>query len=82
MKIKLYDNFELQEVGEYDAGDDTTFIEPIFNWKDREQAIRTFWTVYGHLPTGGVSSLMDFDDEKIAQEHLDFFNELLKGNKE
>ena len=72
----LYDNFECSEVGEFDFGDDTTFIQPIFP-EDREEAIRTFWTVYGHLPEGGVLALMDFDDEEIAKEHAEFFNGLL-----
>ena len=73
----LYDNFELQECAEFIDENFNTCIESVFDDGDKENAINVFWTIYGHLPEGGVSALIDFQDEEIAREHLDFFNGLL-----
>lgn len=77
----LYDGFEVQLVGEFNNGGDN-FCESIEFADDREamieEAIQTFWTVYGHLPEGGVEAIADFHSEKDADRLCDFLNHLLK----
>lgn len=63
----LYDNFEISKVAEYQDADGTTFCEPVIGYDIPDDAIRTFWTVYGHVPSGGVDALLDFDDMEAAE---------------
>lgn len=75
----LYDNFELSKVAEYPAGEGTCCEALLDGEELPEGATRVFWTVYGHLPEGGVRALIDFDEEEDAIKHYEFFMELLKG---
>jgi len=79
--MKLYDYFEYEAVAEYPDTDCTTRCEPIIGWKHGdpypdEECLRVFWTIYGHLPSGGVRALMDFDDYDDFLKHAEFFKEL------
>lgn len=81
MKV-LYDNFEVSLVGEFDEGRGT-FCERLDVYSEEEQsilkeeAIATFWTVYGHKPDGTVDAIGDFNNEEYANQLCDFFNHLL-----
>lgn len=68
--IQTYDGLELSAVAEYEDKDGTKYCERV---DDPQEA--QFWSVYGHLPEGGVECLEDFDKE---QEASDFANMLLK----
>lgn len=75
----LYDDFEIEKVGEFNF-DGETHVEVIHTPADEENALSVFWTVYGHLPTGGVRALMDFEDEADARKHYTFFKTLLRNS--
>lgn len=64
----LYDNFEIAKVAEYQDADGTTFCEPIIGDDVPEGAIRAFWTVYGHVPSGGVDALFDCVTLELAED--------------
>ncbi len=79
----LYDKFEFEAVAEYNGGDDiikVTHCEPIIGWKkgdpDPEGCVKVFWTIYGHLPEGGVRALMDFYNYDDYLKHVEFFDGL------
>ena len=80
----LYDGFEIQKVGEYPDPNDSgkTFCEPIFDpiLEDGVEPLKIFWTIYGHLPEGGVEALIDQDDEDDATEIYEFFCDMLKSH--
>lgn len=68
--IQSYDGLEIAPVAEYEDKDGSKFCEPV---DDPKQA--HFWSVYGHIPEGGVECLEDFDTGKEA---LNFANRLLR----
>ena len=84
MKI-MYDNFEVQYVGEFNDGNGGTFMSPIFYESEKSEAINTFYTVYGHvatelkhIPKGGVEALSDFSNQDLANQLCNFLNHLLE----
>jgi hypothetical protein len=79
----LYDAFEVQHVAEYPDPNGGTFCEPIMDEKDFNddkvlRTFRTFWTLYGHRPEGGVNALIDDDSRGYIMEHYEFFTNILK----
>ena len=90
----MYDAFELELVAEYDCHDGTTACEPYFQATDYPEGfdenpnapefleecdvLRFFWTIYGHLPEGGVEALIDSDNYKHIKKQFDFFVKLLE----
>jgi len=78
----LYDAFEIHKVCEFHDRDMNRYEEIVdedFQLRDDEDAIRMFWTVYGHLPSGGVEGLVDRDEKYEAEEVLAFFEACLKA---
>jgi hypothetical protein len=83
--IMRFDNFELARVAEFQDGS----CEPI-TWDDRQQARievdgsckRTFWTIYGHLPEGGVDAIVDVDDQAQAQATYELLQALIPAARE
>ena len=76
----MFDAFELQRVAEYTAPDGCTYCEVLTDKEVTSQelkCLRIFWTVYGHLPTGGVEALVDRDTEEDATRIFNFFEGLL-----
>ncbi len=67
--IQSYDGLEIAPVGEYEDKDGSKFCERV---DDPQEA--HFWSVYGHLPEGGVECLEDFATE---QEAIAFSKQLL-----
>jgi hypothetical protein len=67
--IQSYDGLELAPVSEYEDKEGCRFCERVDDPQDAH-----FWSVYGHLPVGGVECLEDFPSE---QEAMDFANHLL-----
>jgi len=59
--IKSYDGLELAPVAEYQEADGRSFCERVDDPRDGH-----FWSVYGHLPVGGVECLEDFRSEQEA----------------
>lgn len=81
MKNLLYDNFELDQIGEYSDNHGSTFCEPLNNIDDDEDCLRVFWTVFGHLPAGGRNTIGDFDNLKDAGKLYEFLCLLLATHK-
>lgn len=75
----LYDGYEIATVGEYDQHDGTTACEPLDSEDDdpcdNDDLVNVFYTVYGHLPKGGVQAIADLNDERAA---VALFNHLCK----
>jgi len=67
--IHNYDGLELSPVAEYTDKEGVKFCERVDDASNAH-----FWSVYGHLPEGGVECFEDFPSE---QEALDFANQLL-----
>ena len=66
--IHGYDGLELAPVAEYEDKDGFKFCERVDDPREAQ-----FWSVYGHLPEGGVECLEDFPTEQEATafaEHL------------
>ena len=61
LNLALYDDVEIQPVA-YDKDGD--YHEPL-PYDEKDKAV--FWTVYGHLKTGGVDALVDCVDEENAE---------------
>lgn len=82
-KDMLYDGYELQMVAEYPDPNGGTFCEPVLDVEySDDNAIRQFWTVYGHLPSGGVEAIADKDDQCDALKlynHLTRLHSALEG---
>lgn len=78
---QLYDNFEVQFVGEFNNGHEN-FCEVILENDEKEtrieEALTTFWTLYGHRPEGGVEAIGDFNDEQYTLKLCNYFNSLLE----
>ncbi len=75
----LYDNFEIQRVGEFDGDNGEILVEPIFDDGVCDDTYRrVYWTVYGHKPEGGVEALADRDRAEDAAEVYDYFMMLLR----
>lgn len=79
----LYNAFELQKMGEYSDNHGGTFCEPILDpiLEDDEEALRVFWVIQGHMPEGGVETLIESDDEVGILAQFDFFCTLLECYK-
>ena len=94
----LYDSFELELVAEYYLNDGTTACEPFFTDEilpddfdinpnnpetlEKFNVLKFFWTIYGHLPNGGVEALIDGSDYRHIKEQYDFLNTLLISYQE
>ena len=61
--IHDYDGLELAPVAEYEDKDGFKFCEPV---DDPQEA--KFWSVYGHMPEGGVECLEDFPTKARAED--------------
>lgn len=59
LNLVLYDDVEVQPVIE-----EENYCEPL-PYSEKDKA--SFWTVYGHLKTGGVDALVDCVDEQNAE---------------
>ena len=84
-----FDAYELNAVQEMDG-----FCEPVYDIKDQKTMDEInretpenetyFWTVYGHLPEGGVNAIADFsklDDAEWLYNELMFALEKRKESK-
>ena len=78
--MKRFDHYEISKVAEYmgDEPDGKTFCEQVDDDFETEptayrtdEPIRTFWTLYGHLPEGGVMAIADREDKASCEELLD-----------
>jgi len=61
--IHSYDGLELSGVAEYEDENGNTYCERV---SDPEEA--KLWSIYGHLPEGGVECLEDFTTRQEACE--------------
>ncbi len=78
MKL-LYDNFEIEKVGEFSGDEGMTLVEPISNDGVCDDTYdHVFWTVYGHKPDLGMIALVDRDCEEDALEIYNFLMILLE----
>lgn len=70
--FKPYDAYEISRVHKFSDNAGGTFCEPVRDWDDYhcEEAIATFWTVYGHVEGEGVESIKDFDTNEQAVAFL------------
>lgn len=74
---KGFDAFEIEECVEYYTPDrSSTFVERFLGDDIEQERLHKnyksdFWTLYGHLPTGGVLAIGDFKTEADAQEILE-----------
>ncbi|MCG7911712.1 MAG: hypothetical protein JAY82_18255 [Candidatus Thiodiazotropha taylori] len=68
--IHSYDGLELAPVAEYEGKESCKFCERVDDPKDAQ-----LWSVFGHLPEGGVECLEDFPTEREA---FNFANSLLE----
>ena len=75
--IHGYDGLELAPVAEYEDKDGIKYCERMDHPKDAQ-----FWSVYGHLPEGGVECFEDFKTEQeasaFAEKLLSMFPNLRK----
>ena len=75
--IHSYDGLELAPVAEYEDKDGVKYCERVDDPSDAQ-----FWSVYGHLPEGGVQCLEDYDTEQeasaFAEQLLSLFPNLHK----
>lgn len=74
---RRFDNYEISKVAEYaedpPAEDGrTTYCEPIGDDEEKpEGALRVMWTLYGHLPEGGVMAIADCSTKADCEEIRD-----------
>ena len=59
-----FDGFEMNACQEFNAGEPDAYIEAVIG--EPIPGVPVFWTVYGHLPEGGVEALIDFVNEGDA----------------
>ena len=77
-----FDRFEVEKVAEYANPKGGTFCEAVTASNENdEDAIRTFWTLYGHTPNQGVEALIDNEDEDYIRALCVYFNGLIKKAK-
>lgn len=92
----LYDDFEIMAVAvRYDASSTSTYCEPITNDEDlplpedpnetgyleKIDALRVFWTIYGHVDGRGVEAFIDIADRERAGKVSEFLLNLLQARK-
>lgn len=90
----MFDNFELYKVAEFNDNHGGTFCEMIIDSEQQkfadEEAIRQFWTIYGHYPhptekeagqgvNAGLEALIDMDNEKEITRIYLFLLKLLRA---
>lgn len=70
-----YDAFEVHPVAEYTGKDGQTYCEVC------EESEAHFWSVYGHLPEGGIECLADYRTREFAEEIQQLFLQGLLAQK-
>jgi len=70
-----FDCYEIRQVVEYRAQDGSTFCEPLESGMVEEARKlpdyhKDFWTLYGHMASGGVMAIADYQDEQTCVEVL------------
>ena len=64
-RTEPFDSYEVMKVAEYPDPGSEPFCEPITTHEEQEQAddeaIRQFWTVYGHRQERGVVAIADYE---------------------
>ena len=75
----LFNAFEIDQVGEFEGDEGEILCERLNADCEHEADAydRVYWTVYGHLPTGGVEALVDRIEKEDAEAIYNFFCMLL-----
>ena len=80
----MFDNFEINLVGEFKDHKGKNICE-VINEKDTyPNMINKFWTIYGHLPEGGCEALIDieYEQKEYAYNLFRLLQKLLSDKKE
>lgn len=64
-QVEPFDGYEIHPVAEDEGG----CCEPVDTIeKARQQGVKAFWSLYGHLPEGGVECIADRDEWDLIAE--------------
>jgi hypothetical protein len=81
---RLFENYEIARVGDFDDGYGDACTEVITEDGERTEDMydRIYWTVYGRKSDGCVEALVDRNTEENAQKICDEFTMLLEFFKD